>query len=162
MDTALASLLKPLSQAREVVIFTGAGLSVDSDIPPFRDGATGLWANVDPDEVVSLIGFESNPDRVWAWHEGMRNLFSGVCPNSGHTAIATLEWLLPRARVSVITQNIDGLHQAAGSDRVYEIHGSALRIRCHQHCGFVEDWSACQLAPRRCPSCGAPTRPDVV
>ncbi len=162
MNNMIADLLKPLSQARKIVIFSGAGLSADSGIPTFRDGATGLWANSNPEDVVSIGGFEEDPDKVWAWHEAMRALFAAMRPNAGHEGIATLEWLLPNARVTVITQNIDGLHQAAGSARVFEIHGSTLRIRCHHHCGFVDAWQAGQSAARRCPSCGAPTRPDVV
>ena len=162
MTHTIADLLQPLAQAREVVVFTGAGLSADSGIPTFRDGATGLWANIDPEEVVSIEGFERDPDKVWAWHESMRSLVADVCPNAGHDEIAELESLLPNARVTVVTQNIDGLHQAAGSTRVLEIHGSALRVRCHDHCGFVEAWEAGQTPHRRCPSCGAPARPDVV
>ena len=162
MNDALADLVKPLRQATEVVVFSGAGLSADSGIPTFRDGATGLWANVDPDEVVSIEGFERNPAKVWDWHETMRALFAEVLPNAGHRGIVELAALLPKARLTVITQNIDGLHQVAGSTRVFEIHGSALRVRCHHHCGFVAQWPLGEPAPHKCPSCGARVRPDVV
>lgn len=162
MNDALADLVKPLLQATEVVVFSGAGLSADSGIPTFRDGATGLWANVDPDEVVSIEGFERNPAKVWDWHETMRALFAEVLPNAGHRGIVELAALLPKARLTVITQNIDGLHQVAGSTRVFEIHGSALRVRCHHHCGFVAPWPLGEPAPRQCPVCGARVRPDVV
>ena len=162
MEETIRSLLVPLTRASEVVILSGAGLSADSGIPTFRDGATGLWANVDPDEVVSIDGFRRNPDRVWEWHRSMRELFAEVRPNAGHEGIAALELLLPKAKVTVITQNIDGLHQTAGSARVLEIHGSALRVRCHRHCGFVESWPAGQPGRRQCPACGAAARPDVV
>jgi len=162
MNKTIKNLLLPLSEAREIVILSGAGLSADSGIPTFRDGATGLWANIDPDEVVSIDGFQRNPEKVWAWHKAMRDLFAEVRPNAGHVGIATIEHLLPKAQLSVITQNIDGLHQAAGSSRVLEIHGSALRVRCHRHCGFLDLWPVGQDGPRRCPSCGAPARPDVV
>lgn len=151
-----------LMRAAEVVVFSGAGLSADSGIPTFRDGATGLWANVDPDEVVSIEGFERNPDKVWAWHESMRSLFTQVAPNAGHQGIAELTRALPQARVTVITQNIDGLHQAVGSSRVFEIHGSALHVRCHLHCGYRVPWQLDSAVVRRCPRCGARTRPDVV
>ena len=126
MKSMIAELLKPLEEAREVVIFSGAGLSADSGIATFRDGATGLWANIDPEEVASIEGFENNPDKVWAWHEAMRALFAEVQPNAGHEGISALEGLLPNARVTIITQNIDGLHQASGSTRVFEIHGLSL------------------------------------
>lgn len=162
MNEAIAGIQQALIRAGEVVIFTGAGLSADSGIPTFRDGATGLWANVDPDEVVSIAGFERNPDKVWDWHETMRSLFAQAEPNAGHRGIAELARQLPNARVTVITQNIDGLHQVVGSTRVFEIHGSALRVRCHHHCGFAEPWGVGRSALRRCPSCGARTRPDVV
>ena len=162
MDKSLRDLVVALAEAREVVILSGAGLSADSGIPTFRDGATGLWANIDPDEVVSIGGFQRNPEKVWAWHKAMRDLFAEVQPNAGHAGIATLEHLLPNARVTVITQNIDGLHQAAGSARVLEIHGSALRVRCHRHCGFVAPWPVGEDGTRQCPACGAAARPDVV
>jgi len=162
MSGTIKRLLLPLVDAREVVILSGAGLSADSGIPTFRDGATGLWANIDPDEVVSIGGFQRNPEKVWAWHKAMRDLFAEVQPNAGHAGIATLEHLLPNARLTIITQNIDGLHQAAGSARVLEIHGSALRVRCHHHCGFIEPWPVGHDGTRQCPSCGAPARPDVV
>ena len=162
MHTTIAALSKTMSEARRVVILSGAGLSADSGIPIFRDEASGLWANVDPDEVVSVRGFENNPDKVWAWHEAMRGLFTRMSPNAGHREIAALEWLLPRTRVSVITQNIDGLHQVAGSTRVFELHGNGLRIRCHHRCGFIAEWPTSQSVNHHCPSCGAPARPDVV
>ena len=162
MNTIINDLRIPLSEASEVVILSGAGLSADSGIPTFRDGATGLWANIDPDEVVSVGGFERDPEKVWAWHTSMRDLFAAVKPNAGHEGIAALERLLPKARVTVITQNIDGLHKAAGSSRVLEIHGSVLRVRCHRHCGFSDSWPVGQAGIRQCPLCGAPARPDVV
>jgi NAD-dependent deacetylase len=162
MNKAIANLLEHLAEARQVVVFSGAGLSADSGIPTFRDGVSGLWANVDPLEVASIDGFENDPEKVWAWHQAMRALFANSRPNAGHEEIAALAGRLPNARVTVITQNIDGLHQAAGSAEVIEIHGSALRVRCHQRCGFVARWPLGQPAPHRCPSCGAPVRPDVV
>jgi NAD-dependent deacetylase len=163
MVNTITGILTLLAESREIVVFSGAGLSADSGIPTFRDGATSLWANIDPMEVASIDGFENDPEKVWAWHRSMRTLFSGAKPNAGHESIAALEVLLQDARITVITQNIDGLHQDAGSTRVLEIHGSALRIRCHWHwhCGFVDLWDGRTVA-HRCPSCGAPVRPDVV
>ena len=155
-------ILESLVKAKDVVVLTGAGLSADSGVPTFRDGATGLWTHTDPESVASIKGFEDNPEAVWAWHEAMHRVCFSARPNVGHKGVASLEWLLPRARVTVITQNIDGLHQAAGSSRVLEIHGSALRVRCHQRCGFSVAWQERQRVSRQCPSCGAPARPDVV
>jgi NAD-dependent deacetylase len=158
----MTEILKGLSKAREVVIFSGAGLSADSGIPTFRDGASGLWANVDPMEVASIDGFNRDPETVWRWHQEMRQLFACSQPNAGHEAMAKMEMLLQPAHVSIITQNIDGLHQDAGNTRVLEVHGSARRIRCHRHCGFVELWEIDQPVPHQCPICGAKARPDVV
>ena len=162
MEKTIAAIVAALRRARRVVVFTGAGLSADSGIPTFRDGATGLWAGVDPDEVASVDGFDRNPDKVWDWHEAMRALFAKAEPNAGHHGIAELARRLPEALVTVITQNIDGLHQAVGSRRVLEIHGSVQRVRCHKDCGYRETWHIDAVIARRCPSCGAPTRPDVV
>ena len=158
--SAQNEILTAIRSARNVVILTGAGLSAESGIPTFRDASNSLWANVDPMAVASLDGFERDPERVWAWHEAMRQHFASAHPNAGHEAIARLEALLQPATVQIITQNIDGFHQAAGSSRVLELHGSASHIRCHRQCGFLAPWS--DGAPHQCPICGAPTRPDLV
>ncbi len=149
-----------LRMSKRIVFFTGAGLSAESGIPTFRDAGNSLWANVDPMAVASLDGFNRDPKRVWAWHEQMKRRFSAARPNAGHEGIALLEMLLQPATVQVITQNIDGLHQEAGSSRVLEIHGTARRIRCHRRCGYVAVWEG--DVPHVCPICAAPVRPDVV
>lgn len=110
--------------------------------------------------VASIDGFRHDPGRVWAWHEEMRQRFRNSGPNGGHDAIAELETLLHPAKVKIITQNIDGFHQAAGSTWVAEIHGSTTRVRCHRRCGYVIQWDG--VVPLQCPVCDAPTRPDVV
>lgn len=158
----LLEIVKALKAAKEIVIFTGAGISADSGIPTFRDGATGLWNNIDPNEVASIRGFEDNPERVWKWHAQLKALVDRHAPNSGHRAIAGLEKRLKRKRFTVITQNIDGYHWQAGNSRVYEVHGSIHRLRCHRHCSFVELWEQAERHPDTCPNCGAPVRPDVV
>lgn len=154
------AILERLRTARSVVILSGAGLSAESGIPTFRDASNSLWANTDPMAVASLVGFNQNPDKVWAWHTDMRNLFANAGPNGGHEAIALMEAVLQPAQLKVITQNIDGFHQAAGSSWVAEIHGSTTRIRCHRRCGYIDAWD--DDAPQACPNCGAPVRPDVV
>ncbi len=159
---AASQIAQTIGQPREIVIFTGAGLSVDSGIPTFRDGATGLWVDVDPMEVASIEGFERDPEKVWAWHETMRQRFDSARPNPGHLAIAQLESLLPDTRITVVTQNIDGLHQDAGSSNVLEIHGSARRLRCQLRCGFSIPWLPGKLSAHTCPKCEALLRPDVV
>lgn len=153
-------ILERMRTAKRVVILSGAGLSAESGIPTFRDSSNSLWANVDPMAVASIDGFNQDPERVWAWHNEMRSLFSKAKPNPGHEGIALLEMLLQPATVKVITQNIDGFHQEAGSSWVLDIHGTTRRIRCHRRCGYVALWE--DDAPHQCPICSAPVRPDVV
>ncbi len=162
VSEAASQIAQTIGQPREIVIFTGAGLSADSGIPTFRDGETGLWVDVDPMEVASIEGFERDPEKVWAWHEEMRQRFDSARPNPGHLAIAQLELLLPDTCITVVTQNIDGLHQDAGSTNVLEIHGSARRLRCHLRCGFSVAWLPGKLRAHTCPKCEALLRPDVV
>lgn len=155
----IASLVRT---ATEIVVFSGAGLSADSGIPTFRDGATGLWNNVDPDEVASIEGFMRNPRLVWSWLRQLKNLVDDRQPNSGHRAIAQLERIACDKRLTVVTQNIDGYHSRAGNGEVLEVHGTIHRLRCHERCGFVEEWSEDLREPFPCPQCGAPARPDLV
>ncbi|MEN3374433.1 NAD-dependent deacylase [Dechloromonas sp. ZS-1] len=154
------NILERLRTAKRVVVLSGAGLSAESGIPTFRDATSSLWSNVDPMVVASLDGFERDPERVWAWHEEVRKTFAGARPNAGHEGIALLEMLLQPATVQVITQNVDGFHQEAGSGKVLEIHGTTRRVRCHRRCGYVANWVG--DVPRKCPICAAQVRPDVV
>lgn len=159
----LESVAAILREAREIVVFSGAGLSADSGIPTFRDGATGLWNNFDPDEVASIEGFLRQPQVVWNWLRQLKNLVDERQPNAGHQAIARLEEICTAKRLTVITQNIDGYHARAGSAQVLEVHGTIHRLRCHQRCGFVAVWEPSAAAePFPCPNCGAPARPDLV
>lgn len=155
------NLLAQLLAADHVVFFTGAGMSADSGIPTFRDGAGALWNDIDPMTVASLQGFEADPDKVWDWHFALKRGTENAQPNRGHEAIAALEKMLTKARMTVITQNIDGLHQRAGSREVIELHGTVNRIRCHDYCGYETTWDDLP-ASRICPDCGAQLRPDVV
>lgn len=156
---AIASILE---RAREIVVFSGAGLSADSGIPTFRDGATGLWNNVDPDEVASIEGFLRNPRRVWKWLLELKMLVDDRCPNAGHQAIARLGKICATQQLTIVTQNIDGYHARAGNGEVLELHGTIHRVRCHRHCGFVALWDRDCVEPYACPNCGAPVRPDLV
>jgi NAD-dependent deacetylase len=159
---SLESIAAILREAEEIVVFSGAGLSADSGIPTFRDGATGLWNNVDPDEVASIAGFLRNPQRAWNWLLQLKTLVDERRPNAGHQAIARLEEICPAQRMTVITQNIDGYHERAGNEHVLEVHGTIHRVRCHRHCGFVAAWDQSAINPYACPACGAPVRPDLV
>jgi NAD-dependent deacetylase len=163
MQTAsLDPIASMLRAARRIVVFSGAGLSADSGIPTFRDGATGLWNNVDPDEVASIQGFLRNPRRVWSWLLQLKALVDDRYPNPGHLAIAQLERACCAERFTVITQNIDGYHGLAGNADVLEVHGTIHRVRCHRHCGYVAGWDQAASEPFACPGCGAPVRPDLV
>jgi NAD-dependent deacetylase len=125
-------MIAPELQARlhaleHLVVFTGAGMSAESGIPTFRDRAKGLWAKVDPAEVATPHAFRKNPQFVWDWHVHLAEAVRRARPNDGHAAVARLQELVPR--VTVITQNIDNLHQAAGSLNVIELHGNLMRLK---------------------------------
>lgn len=121
------SHLQRLHAAQKVTVFTGAGMSAESGIPTFRDRFEGLWATVDPEQVATPWAFRANPQFVWDWHVHLADAIRKARPNSGHDAIARLEALVPS--VTVLTQNIDNLHQAAGSTRVFELHGNLFRLK---------------------------------
>lgn len=124
-------LIESLRACRKVVVFTGAGVSAESGIPTFRDAQTGLWAKFNPEEVASTTAFRKDPQRVWDWYVHRAEFVRRAAPNAGHLAVARLQSLLPE--VTVITQNIDNLHQKAGSRKVIELHGSLFRLK-----GFVD------------------------
>ena len=128
---ALQAARDRLARARRVVVSTGAGISADSGIPTFRDALTGLWARYDPTELATPDAFRRNPRLVTRWYDQRRRDVLGCQPNPGHDAIATLErQVLDRGGDFVLlTQNVDGLHQRAGSQHVYEVHGSLLTWR---------------------------------
>jgi len=155
-----------LRGARRIVVFTGAGVSAESGIPTFRDALTGLWARFDPEQLATEAGFRADPPLVWRWYAERRAAIAKARPNAAHRAIAACE--SGDARVTVVTQNIDGLHARAGSTNVLELHGNILRVKCLEGCGDPDsiephhDWHADERVPPACPRCGAPLRPDVV
>jgi len=153
------TLLERLSNARLVIAFTGAGMSAESGVPTFRS-AGGLWTRFRPEELANLDAFLANPELVWSWYQARRAVILACTPNRGHHALFDLESLVPR--VTVVTQNIDGLHQRAGSTDVIELHGNIRRNYCQQ-CKRRFDDEAMLVgdAVRRCP-CGGMIRPDVV
>jgi NAD-dependent deacetylase len=151
------SVITRLSNAKKIVFVTGAGISQESGIPTFR-GKNGLWRNYDAIKLATIDAFYDNPRLVWEWYnERRKNIFSAE-PNLGHKAIAELEKFV---KVVVLTQNIDGLHQRAGSTEVLELHGSIIKIKC-----IVCDFKSEILTefidiPPLC-KCGNILRPDVV
>ncbi len=148
-----------LRTATTVLALTGSGVSAASGVPTFRDAQTGLWARYRPEDLATPEAFASAPERVWDWYRWRRRLVRAAQPNGAHHALAALGRGLPGLRL--VTQNVDGLHQRAGSPHVIELHGNLQRDRCNARCGTVDvDQDA--PGPPPCPACGAPVRPDVV
>ena len=151
-------LIDKLAQARRVAVLTGAGISAESGIPTFRDALTGLWANYDPQTLATPEGFARDPRLVWEWYAARRARIADVRPNPGHAALAALERRFEQ--FTLVTQNIDSLHQRAGSHEVVELHGNITRVRCSREEILVSQFAQDE-SPPRCP-CGAYLRPDVV
>jgi NAD-dependent deacetylase len=151
--------LKKLHSATSIAVLTGAGISAESGVPTFR-GHKGLWKKFKPEELATVDAFLSNPDLVWEWYRHRREILTQAEPNPGHLALRDLEELF--SEFTLITQNIDGLHQQAGSQRVVELHGNIRRNRCLD-CGNILESVDREVEPvvPRCP-CGGMLRPDVV
>jgi NAD-dependent deacetylase len=160
MDTVIIprELIERLASARRVAVLTGAGISAESGIPTFRDALTGLWAKYDPRELATPEGFARNPKLVWDWYAERRQRIAGVQPNPGHLALAALEQRFER--FTLVTQNIDSLHQRAGSREVVQLHGNIARVKCSVEETVVNPIPE-DASPPRC-HCGAFLRPDVV
>ncbi len=147
-----------LKNSKKIVFVTGAGISQESGIPTFR-GTDGLWRKYDPMQLATIDAFYENPKLVWEWYEDRRKNILQAKPNPGHSAIAELEKF---KEVTILTQNIDGLHQRSGSTRVLELHGSIIRIKCTV-CDFQDNIpSSFDKLPPKCSSCNNILRPDVV
>lgn len=148
-----------LAATRRITVLTGAGISADSGVPTFR-GADGLWRNYRAEDLATPEAFERNPRLVWEWYNWRRELIATKQPNEAHKAIAELERRCPD--FWLITQNVDGLHRDAGSQKVSEIHGNIWKVRC-TGCGVVEDNRdvPVPLLPS-CPRCEALLRPHIV
>lgn len=154
-------VIDKLNTAKHIVIFTGAGISAESGIKTFRD-PDGLWAKFSPEELASMDGFMRNPQLVWEWYAMRLDLINEVHPNPGHIASAEMEKYFDK--VTVVTQNVDRLHQRAGSTKVLELHGNLIENYCSRcerpyvkEIGKTEDKSV-----PKCEHCGAYIRPAVV
>ena len=151
------SIAKLLQEAKKIVFVTGAGISQESGIPTFR-GKDGLWRNNDPMKLATIDAFYDDPKLVWEWYSERRENIFAAEPNLGHKAIAELEKF---SNVIVLTQNIDGLHQRAGSSKVLELHGSIIKIKCTV-CDYKDEvLTEFSDMPPLC-TCGNILRPDVV
>ena len=151
------SIKNQIKDAKKIVFVTGAGISQESGIPTFR-GKGGLWRNYDAMKLATIDAFYENPKLVWEWYNERRENIFSVSPNQGHKAIADLEKYV---KVIILTQNIDGLHQKAGSSEVLELHGSIVKIKCTV-CDFKDEiMTKFSEIPPLC-KCGNILRPDVV
>lgn len=148
-----------LKNAQSVAALTGAGVSAESGVPTFR-GNNGLWKQFRPEDLATPEAFTRNPKLVWEWYDWRRGLIAGVRPNAGHYALAELGKRLPS--FTLITQNVDDLHDDAGSRNVLKVHGSIWVVRC-TGCGKerVDRTTPLQEIPPKC-GCGALLRPGVV
>ena len=166
MEDLLARARQCLQHAAHIAVLSGAGISAESGVPTFRDAQTGLWARFRPEELATEDAFRRHPERVWDWYAERRASLAAVQPNAGHLALAEFERRHP-GRLTVITQNVDGLHQRAGSQGVLALHGSLAEDRWLDPCALHRQ-GACDVAraepgrPPRCPQCGNPVRPAVI
>ncbi|MFI1993578.1 SIR2 family NAD-dependent protein deacylase [Actinoplanes sp. NPDC020271] len=163
----LSDAAKLLAQARHVVVFTGAGISAESGVPTFRDALTGLWSRFDAQSLATPQAFQEDPDLVWGWYEWRRRLVQQVRPHHGHLAVARMAAWAPQ--LTVITQNVDDLHERAGSDAPVHLHGSLFAPRCVSclHPAPLPETveqpgEGSRIPPPRCTLCGDLVRPGVV
>jgi NAD-dependent deacetylase len=156
----MTRLAERLSQASELVVITGAGVSQESGVPTFR-GENGLWRQYRAEELATRHAFESDPELVWSWYDYRRQLVAEAEPNPAHLAIAALEDVF--ADFALVTQNTDGLHARAGSSAPIELHGNIWRARCTRERTVVSlTESPLSEIPPKCTNCGHLLRPDVV
>ena len=159
-EDALDRAAEIVRHATRIAVLSGAGVSAESGVPTFR-GTTGLWEGHAVSEVATPTAFARDPGFVWRFHNARRTQMKAVTPNPGHVALAALERRFGN-RFTLATQNIDGLHQAAGSRNVLELHGRMSRVRCTA-CAYLADRPGEDLPDLpQCPECGAMLRPDVV
>lgn len=166
-DHLIKQAAELIQQADTVTILTGAGVSKESGVPTFRDALEGLWEQYDPQDLATPQAFIANPKLVWDWYEWRRKLASEVAPNDGHIALAKLQDI--KSNLHIITQNVDDLHEQAGSQNVVHLHGNIATHKCFDNCQgsptlidiatiFYEEHDG----PPICPDCGANVRPNVV
>jgi len=156
----LEEVIRNLKSSKKIVILTGSGVSAESGIPTFR-GKDGLWKRFRAEELATPHAFSRDPKLVWEWYNWRREIIASKEPNPAHKVLASWEKKFPEFHL--ITQNIDGLHQKAGSKKVIELHGNIWEVRCMKE-GIISENREVPLKeiPPKCPSCGALLRPNVV
>ncbi len=155
----LSRIKSKLGLAKAVSVLTGAGISAESGVPTFR-GEGGLWRNFRAEELATPEAFRRDPELVWEWYNMRREKIAPLLPNMAHKALASLE---DRTKdFTLITQNVDGLHERAGSKNILELHGNIWKVRC-TGCGIVSENHDLPIdIPPRCSNCGGLLRPHIV
>ena len=153
-------LIGLLKSANSMAVLTGSGISAESGVPTFRDAQTGLWEKYDPLQLATPEAFLENPELVWSWYKWRRQLIKNASPNPGHFSLVDFESKFDN--FTLITQNVDGLHQRAGSKNIIELHGNINRARCWRAGHRFDVWPDNGPATPLCPKCGQFLRPDVV
>lgn len=166
----VADVAEALARASSVVALTGAGMSAESDVPTFRDALAGLWSRFDPHRLATPHAFQEDPTLVFGWYLFRLRSVLDVEPHGGYHALTRLERAIPQ--FTVVTQNVDGLHQRSGGREVVELHGSLVAFRCFDlgHPYAFDRIVALaraseheeRVTPPACPTCGSPVRPGVV
>ncbi|APT91626.1 NAD-dependent deacetylase [Corynebacterium phocae] len=155
MNTCVEQAARVIQDAQRVEVFTGAGMSAESGLDTFRDATTGIWSKVDPQAMASIGAWAKDPEPMWRWYLHRRDLALRAQPHAGHRAVAA------SAKTAVTTQNIDDLHERAGSGTVTHLHGSLFEFRCSI---CARPWRG-EVHPEtipECPLCGNLIRPGVV
>lgn len=166
MKATIEELKQRIAEAKNIVVLTGAGISAESGVPTFRDALTGLWEQFDPSELATPEAFLRDKALVWGWYEWRRKLLLKAKPNPAHIAIAELQ--KRHENFTLITQNVDDLHEQAGSKDVLHVHGSIYKphcFSCEEPYTFTEPPTIEKeqsLQPPKCTRCSGSIRPGVV
>lgn len=167
IQQAAAIINKAIRNNQVMVVLTGAGVSKESGVPTFRDAMDGLWAKYDPQQLATPQAFLQNPKLVWDWYTYRRGLVRDAQPNPGHYALAEIERRF--SRFLLVTQNVDDLHEQAGSTKLVHLHGRINETKCFFNCQgdpTIVDLSTITIdpanTPPNCPHCGRWLRPNVV
>ncbi|MEI7847678.1 MAG: NAD-dependent deacylase [Chloroflexota bacterium] len=155
-----SDLITILKSATHVTVLTGAGVSQESGLRTFRDAQTGFWAQYRPEDLATPEAFERDPKLVWDWYAMRREIIKEVKPNPGHYALVQMARLFPN--FTLITQNVDGLHQQAGSKAVIELHGNIQEIKCSRCTEIARQWDDNTENVPICTKCGGLLRPNVI
>lgn len=159
-DSVIEAAASCLRDARSLIVLTGAGVSAESGVPTFR-GSGGLWRNYRAEDLATPEAFARDPRLVWEWYDWRRSVLADCRPNPAHEVIAA--WERRFGSFLLATQNVDGLHAAAGSERLVELHGCIWKLRCTQEGRCWEDRTVpLPEMPPRCPDCGGLARPNIV